>query len=69
MADIKYNTVPERCTCGRSPIASKVKGGGWIVACPGKTCFYSVGYGATLSQAVDAWNTAIRSLQYKEAQK
>lgn len=71
MADIKYNTVPERCLCGKIPVAAKKKGG-WVVACPASlTCAHTPTSGnwPTLDQATEAWNNTIRSLLYKEGKK
>lgn len=68
----KEHPVPERCTCGRIPVAAKGKGCGWVVACPaGVTCPDSPTSGRwpTLDQAVEQWNTVIRALAHKEAKK
>lgn len=70
MATKKETPTPERCTCGRIPVAAKVKGGGWIVACPaGPDCKNgrTSGKWPTLGQAVEKWNTAVREQHYKEA--
>lgn len=69
---IKVNTIPERCLCGRIPVVAKGKGTGWVAACPAAvTCPHAPTSGrqATVDKAVEAWNAAIRSLQYKEAKK
>jgi hypothetical protein len=73
MAIKKAKTPPVPCLCGRRPVCAKGKsGGGWIVACPASvTCSHAptTGLHATEDQAVEAWNTLITSILYKEAQK
>lgn len=71
MATKKDAPTPERCTCGKIPVAARAKGSGWVIACPaGDDCNNrAAGRGQTLGQAVEAWNNAIRTLLYKEARK
>lgn len=72
MDNMKVNTIPERCICGRIPVYVLKKDGGWIVACSnGTKCEHQPTSGTwpTLNQAVEAWNVTIRSLQSKEANK
>lgn len=73
MATQRAKPTPVPCLCGRRPAVAKGKsGGGWIVACPASvTCRHAptTGPHATEGQAVEAWNTLITSILYKEAQK
>ena len=72
MATKKEHPTPERCLCGRIPVAAKGKGTGWVVACPASlTCQHAPTSGRwpTLDKAVEEWNSAIRSLLYKEAKR
>ena len=62
MAKKKEKPVPLPCKCGRTPVAAKGKGRGWIVACPSnKGCtFNPIGGGfATEEEAVKAWNEEV----------
>lgn len=69
MAEINLPKAPERCICGRLPVASKVKSGGWVLCCPEwRACDRAPTGGSysTLSQAVDGWNDTIDLLRKKE---
>ena len=72
MPDINLPTTTERCICGRLPVASKVRGGGWVLTCPAwVTCDNAPTGGCypTLPEAVEEWNYTIRRLRKKEAKK
>lgn len=72
MATKKEHPTAGPCTCGRQPVAARSRGKGWVVACPAvRGCANNTtsGWHKNLDDAVEAWNTAVTSLRYKEAQK
>ena len=70
MAKKKEHPTAVPCICGRQPVAAKSKKG-WVIACPAvRSCTNNTAAKhKNLDDAVEAWNTAIASLLYKEAQK
>lgn len=70
----KKKPEPVKCTCGKAPVVSKVKGGAYIVGCPNyMTCDNAATSGrwATEAEAIGAWNSIIsdRKAAKKEAKK
>lgn len=58
----KKKPEPVKCTCGKAPVVSKVKGGAWICGCANwMTCDNSATSGRqpTEEKAVEEWNRII----------
>lgn len=70
----KKKPEPVKCTCGKAPVVSKVKGGAWICGCAEwKSCDNSATSGRqpTEAEAIEEWNRIIaeRKAKKKEAKK